>query len=574
MLNRLLRERQFAPANHVVILMIKACRNEEDLKRVIVYLNEISKKGFEFTLYSFNTLLIQLGKFEMVSVAQNVYTQMLNSGIRPSLLTFNTMINIFCKKGKVQEAKLIFSKIYQFDMCPDTFTYTPLILGHCRNCDLDLAFEVFDRMKSGCDPNAVTYLTLINGLCNDGRVDDALDMLEEMIEKGIEPTVYTYTVPITSLCGVGRVLDAVELFGSMKKRGCNPNDGFIPNTVTFNALINELCVERRLNTALKIFHWLEGHGALVNSQTCNEIKGLCSIGDISKAMVLFDKMLKAGPSPTVITYNLLIDGYVKLEWGISPNQVSYTALINGYCMEGKLDVALSLFEKMVGSDCCPSTEMYNAIINGFSKDNQFSEADKTDLAFKIFNEMADDAEKLLEEIEREGLVPDEVTFTCLINGFVMIGKLDHAFSLIRRMVHIGCQPNHRTYCTLLKGLQKEFQQLTVKVVAQHEAVYTCNSEERYTNFELLCNLLARMSASDCEPTVDTYGTLVKGLCREVSSAMKIFDLMVVRGFEPQLPEYKALICALCGASQVEAAQTMFDSMLENNGMLMRLFGQC
>ena len=141
--------------------------------------------------------------------------------------------------------------------------------------------------------------------------------------------------------------------------------------------------------------------------------------------------------------------------------------------------------------------------------------------------------------------------------------------------------------------------LTEKVVAQHEAVYTCSSDERYTNFEILFNLLARMSASDCEPTVDTYGTLVKGLCREgryyeadqladnmkekglspnkeiyqsllvghcknskVDSAMKIFDLMAVGGFEPRLPEYKALICALCRGSQVEEAQAMFVSMLE------------
>ena len=40
------------------------------------------------------------------------------------------------------------------------------------------------------------------------------------------------------------------------------------------------------------------------------------------------------------------------------------------------------------------------------------------------------------------LVPDEVTFTSLIDGFAMLGKLDHAFSLIRRMVHIGCKPNY------------------------------------------------------------------------------------------------------------------------------------
>lgn len=118
--------------------MIKACRNEEELKRVFEFLIELNgNAGFRFTLYSFNTLLIQLSKFDMIDLAKIVYSQMLYDEVRPSLLTFNTMINMLCNKGKINEAELIFSKIYQYDMCPDTFTYTSLILGHCRNHNLD-----------------------------------------------------------------------------------------------------------------------------------------------------------------------------------------------------------------------------------------------------------------------------------------------------------------------------------------------------------------------------------------------------------------------------------------------------
>ncbi|KAK9924367.1 hypothetical protein M0R45_032737 [Rubus argutus] len=315
MLDRLVHERLFGPADHVRLLLIKACRNEEELKW-----------------------------FEMVSVAQNVYSEILNSGIKPSLLTFNTMINILCKKGKVQEAELILSTIIiQYDMLPDVFTYTSLVLGHCRNGNLKLAFEVYDRMvKAGCDPNSVTYSTLINGLCNEGRVDEALDMLDEMIEKGIEPTVYTYTVPITSLCEANRPLEAIGLFRSMRKTGCYPNihtytalisglsrtgklkiaiglyhkllkDGMVPSTVTFNTIINELIEAGRYDMGLKIIYWMERHDYCIseNIRTHNHIiKGLCLMGKIHKAMALLSKMLKVGPCPNVITYNTLINGYL------------------------------------------------------------------------------------------------------------------------------------------------------------------------------------------------------------------------------------------------------------------------
>lgn len=116
---------------------------------------------------------------------------------------------------------------------------------------------------------------------------------------------------------------------------------------------------------------------------------------------------------------------------------------------------------------------------------------------------------------------------------------------------------------------------------------------------MLCSLLTRLSENGCEPTVDTYCTLVRGLCREgrpweadqlmenmkerglspnqeiyesllvahcknleVDYALKIFDWMAIRGYKPHLPIYKELICALCRASRVEEAQTLFESMLE------------
>jgi len=68
LLNRLVRDCQFAHVDHVRILMIKACQNEDELKQAMSYFREISGSGFEFTLYSFNT--IQLGRFDMIGVAQ------------------------------------------------------------------------------------------------------------------------------------------------------------------------------------------------------------------------------------------------------------------------------------------------------------------------------------------------------------------------------------------------------------------------------------------------------------------------------------------------------------------------
>ncbi|KAK9924369.1 hypothetical protein M0R45_032739 [Rubus argutus] len=171
------------------------------------------------------------------------------------------------------------------------------------------------------------------------------------------------------------------------------------------------------------------------------------------------------------------------------------------------------------------------------------------------------------------------------------------------MVDVGCNPNYRTFNVLVKGLQRENQLLTEKVVglvAQHEARCSSSSDKRCNFFEILCDLLARMSENECEPTIDTYGILVRGLCSDgkydeadklvehmkekglcpneefylplffahcknlkLDSALEIFGLMADRGFEVHLSAYTALICALCRANRMEEAITLFKNMLKN-----------
>ena len=52
--------------------MIKACQNEDELRLAMSYFDKISGSSFGFTLYSFITLLIQFGKFDMIGVTQDI----------------------------------------------------------------------------------------------------------------------------------------------------------------------------------------------------------------------------------------------------------------------------------------------------------------------------------------------------------------------------------------------------------------------------------------------------------------------------------------------------------------------
>ena len=82
-----------------------------------------------------------------------------------------------------------------------------VIDGLCmeRNTRTAIDFlRAIDRGGRPCKPNAIVRNTIIDSLCKDKLVDQALALLEEMIEKGIYPSIVTYSSLIQDICNLSK----------------------------------------------------------------------------------------------------------------------------------------------------------------------------------------------------------------------------------------------------------------------------------------------------------------------------------------------------------------------------------
>ncbi|CAN4095564.1 unnamed protein product [Withania somnifera] len=131
------------------------------------------------------------------------------------------------------------------------------------------ADEIFKKMKeTGLIPNAVAML---DGLCKDGLVQEAMKLFGLMREKGTIPEVVIYTAVVEGFCKAQKFDDAVRIFRKMQ------GNGIIPNAFSYGILICGLCQGKRSDDALEF---------------CLE-------------------MLEAGHSPNVVTFVTLVDGFCK-----------------------------------------------------------------------------------------------------------------------------------------------------------------------------------------------------------------------------------------------------------------------
>ncbi|XP_062081473.1 pentatricopeptide repeat-containing protein At4g38150-like [Humulus lupulus] len=159
------------------------------------------------------------------------------------------------------------------------------------------ADEIFKKMKeTGLIPNAVAML---DGLCKDGLVQEAMKLFGVMREKGTIPEVVIYTAVVDGFCKAQKLDDAIRIFRKMQSNGIDPNAfsysvliqglykckrleegvefciemleaGHSPNVTTFVGLVDGLCEEKGVEEAHSAVTNLRQKGFTVNDKAVRE----------------------------------------------------------------------------------------------------------------------------------------------------------------------------------------------------------------------------------------------------------------------------------------------------------------
>ncbi|KAI3783061.1 hypothetical protein L2E82_13123 [Cichorium intybus] len=158
-----------------------------------------------------------------------------------------------------------------------------------------------------CEPNVHTYTVLIDGTCEEKKMDKVRKLLDVMEAKGI----------------VGdNIHKALTLLDKMMKMKLSPS------VVTYNLLINGQCKHSHVDNAYQLICLTKENGVVPNEWTYSPpMEALCRRGSVKEAHFLLK------------------------ENGIKVNEVIYTTLINVHFQTRKADLSMNLFKEMLTKDC-------------------------------------------------------------------------------------------------------------------------------------------------------------------------------------------------------------------------------
>ncbi|XP_010270624.1 PREDICTED: pentatricopeptide repeat-containing protein At4g38150-like [Nelumbo nucifera] len=161
-----------------------------------------------------------------------------------------------------QDADEIFRKMKETGLIPNAVA---MLDGLCKDGLVQEAMKLFGLMREkGTFPEVVIYTAVVEGFCKAEKLDDAKRIFRKMQNNGISPNAFSYTVFIQGLYKGKRLEDAIDICVEMLEAGHSPN------VTTFTGLVDAICRDKGVEEAKSTIERLREKGYFVDEKAIRE----------------------------------------------------------------------------------------------------------------------------------------------------------------------------------------------------------------------------------------------------------------------------------------------------------------
>ena len=448
---------------------------------------KMKEEGFQPNAVTYMSLLNDCASTAALEWVKDVHRHILEGGYESDVRVGNALVHMYAKSGSIEDAAVVFDRMKGRNI----ITWNVMIGAYAGSGRGVEAYDLYVKMKEeGFQPNAVTYMNLLNECASTGALEWVKEVHSHILEAGYESDVrvgsslvhmyakcgstedaavvfdsmkerdvVTWNVMIGAYAGSGRGVEAYDLYLKMKE------EGFQPNVVTYMSLLNDYASTGALEWVKDVHRHISEGGYESDVRVGNALVHMyAKSGSIEDAAVVFDSMKKRD----LITWNVMIgaysgsgrgveayDLYVKMkEEGFQPDAVTYMSLLNDCASTGALewvkDVHRHIFEGGYGSD----VRVGGALVHMYAKSGSIEDAQLVFERMEDCNVMTwnimigglgqhgrgQDALELFRKMKADGRVPDAYSFVALLSACSHAGLVDEGRQVFCAMKDYGVEP--------------------------------------------------------------------------------------------------------------------------------------
>lgn len=177
---------------------------EETLQTLKSLAKGFAKKG------AYDSLIARLSKLDHTRHALRVAKIMAAENVGINAVSFHPILNYVSRKN-ADEAMGVLEMMREIKVWPDVTSYNYVLTAYCCDGKLKEAVKLVDEMdENGVVYDSRTYDALVLGACKVKRVDGGLVLLRRMVDEGVPALYSTHINVINALLKMGYYGQAVE----------------------------------------------------------------------------------------------------------------------------------------------------------------------------------------------------------------------------------------------------------------------------------------------------------------------------------------------------------------------------
>ncbi|XP_027925686.1 putative pentatricopeptide repeat-containing protein At1g02420 isoform X2 [Vigna unguiculata] len=200
------------------------CKGRE-IEKAYKVLDEMRDQGLSPDVITYTCIISGLGLIGQPDKARDVLKEMKEYGCYPDAAAYNAAIRNFCIAKRLGDAYGLVEEMVSKGLSPNATTYNLFFRVFYWSNDLHNSWIMYNRMMvEGCLPNTQSCMFLIRLFRKYEKVDMALQLWGNMVEKGFGSYTLVSDVLFDLLCDMGKLEEAEKCFLEMIEKGQKPSN--------------------------------------------------------------------------------------------------------------------------------------------------------------------------------------------------------------------------------------------------------------------------------------------------------------------------------------------------------------
>ncbi|KAJ4708360.1 Pentatricopeptide repeat-containing protein [Melia azedarach] len=542
-------ERSVVAWNSMIVGYVQNGLND----KAIMVFHDMRMEGVEPTRVSVTSLLSASANINALEEGKQGHATAVIGGMELDNILGSSVINFYSKVGLIEDAELVFSRMAGKDIV----TWNLLISSYVQYGLAEKALSMCRLMRSKCLRfDCVTLASILAAAADTSNVKLGKEGHCYCVRNNLTSDVVVASSILDMYAKCERIDDAKLVFDSITHR----------DLVIWNTLLAAYADLGLSGEALRVFYQMQLEGVSPNVVSWNSvILGFLRNGQINEAKDMFLQMQFLGVQPNLITWTTLIAGLAQntygneaiivfremQEAGIKPNATAITCALSACTDLVSLHHGRAIHGYVIRHELCLLTPTATALVDMYAKCGNIHQA-----------------KRVFDMIQSKELP----IYNAMISGCALHGQAVEALALYKHMQKEGIEPDNVTFTNILyacnhAGLVHEGLEVFVGLVSEH------NVKPSMEHYGCVVNLLSRCGNLDealriiltmpYDPDAQIIGSLLTACIANHKTRLAEYLLQHLLQLEPDNPgNYVALSNAYATAGRWNEVSKVRDLMKE------------